>query len=130
MELVLTGLQWSICLIYLDDVIIFSKNFYDILRRMEDIFRFREAGLMLKPQKCRFLMKEVTYFGHVVSENGVSTDPSKVSKILDWPIPRIVSELRSFLRLAPYYRCFIKDYAQIAVLLHWLTEKNKSFVWC
>ena len=86
MEFVLTGLQWSICLIYLDDVIIFSKDFDDHLRRMEEVFgRLREAGLKLKPQKCRFFQKEVTYLGHVVSENRVSTDPSKVSKILDWP---------------------------------------------
>ena len=130
MEFVLTGLQWSICLIYLDDVIIFSKNFDDHLRRMEEVFgKLREAGLKLKPQKCRFLQKEVTYLGHVVSENGVSTDPSKVSKILDWPIPRNVSELRSFLGLASYYRRFIKDFAKIAVPLHRLTEKNKPFVW-
>ena len=130
MEFVLTGLQWSICLIYLDDVIIFSKNFDDHLRRMEEVFgRLREAGLKLKPQKCRFLQKEVTYLGHVVSENGVSTDPSKVSKILDWPIPRNVSELRSFLGLASYYRRFIKDFAKTAVQLHRLTEKNKPFVW-
>ena len=130
MEFVLTGLQWSVCLIYLDDVIIFSKNFDDHLRRMEEVFgRLREAGLKLKPQKCRFLQKEVTYLGHVVSENGVSTDPSKVSKILDWPIPRNVSELRSFLGLASYYRRFIKDFAKIAVPLHRLTEKNKPFVW-
>ena len=130
MEFVLTGLQWSICLIYLDGVIIFSKNFDDHLRRMEEAFgRLREAGLKLKPQKCRFLQKEVTYLGHVVSENGVSTDPSKVSKIFDWPIPRNVSELRSFLGLASYYRRFIKDFAKIAVPLHRLTEKNKPFVW-
>ena len=130
MEFLLTGLQWSICLIYLDDVIIFSKNFDDHLRRMEEVFgRLREAGLKLKPQKCRFLQKEVTYSGHVVSENGVSTDPSKVSKILDWPIPRNISELRSFLGLASYYRRFIKDFAKIAVPLHRLTEKNKPFVW-
>ena len=129
MEFVLTGLQWSICLIYLDDVIIFSKNFDDHLRRMEEVFgRLREAGLKLKPQKCRFFQKEVTYLGHVVSENGVSTDPSKVSKILDWPIPRNLSELRSFLGLASYYRRFIKDFAKIAVPLHRLTEKNKPFV--
>ena len=59
MEFVLTGLQWSICLIYLDDVIIFSKNFDDHLRRMEELFgRLREAGLKLKPQKCRFFRKK------------------------------------------------------------------------
>ena len=60
-----------------------TKDAYPLPRIDEDIFRLREAGLKLKPRKCRFLMKEVTYFGHVVSENGVSTDPSKVSKILD-----------------------------------------------
>ena len=65
----------------------------------------------------------------MVSENGVSTDPSKVSKILDRPIPRNVSELRSFLGLSSYYRRFIKDFAKMAVPLHRLTEKNKPFVW-
>jgi hypothetical protein len=71
--------------------------------------------------------KEVVYLGHVVSEKGLGTDPSKIAAVKEWPVPSNVTELRSFLRLCGYYRRFIKDFSAVAKCLHRLTEKNKQF---
>ncbi|XP_067667689.1 uncharacterized protein [Haliotis asinina] len=130
MEQVLKGLHWEMLLVYLDDVIVFGKDFKQVLSRLRTVFdRFREAGLKLKPSKCHFFKRQVSYLGHTVSAEGVSTDPQKVDSVRDWPIPKNVSEVRSFLGLASYYRRFIKDFANIARPLHSLTEKNSNFMW-
>ena len=86
MELVLNGLQWQSCLIYLDDVIVFSDNFNDHMKRLETVLdRMSKAGLKLKPEKCQLLRKEVTFLGHVVSEKGVQPNLDNIAKILAWP---------------------------------------------
>ena len=73
--------------------------------------RLREAGLRVKPSKCRFLQKEVKFLGHIVSEKGISTDPGKTEAIQKWPAPRSKRKLQQFLGLANYYRRFIKSFA-------------------
>ena len=73
----------------------------------------REAGLRVNP-KCRFLQKEVKFLGHVLSENGISTDPGKTEEIQKWPVPRSRRELQQFLGLANCYRRFIKSFTLIA----------------
>ena len=78
MEKVLAGLQWEICLIYMDDIIIFSKTVEDHLTQLDTVFsRLKSAGLKLKPKKCSLFRKKVQYLGHVVSDGGIQTDPEK-----------------------------------------------------
>lgn len=88
MDLVLAGLQWSHCLVYIDDVTILDSSFEDHLQKLKAVFsRLREAGLKLKPRKCAFLQEEVKYLGHLISRNGVLPDPAKVEKVATWPTP-------------------------------------------
>ncbi|KAJ8379426.1 hypothetical protein SKAU_G00002040 [Synaphobranchus kaupii] len=89
----------------------------------------RRAGLRLNPAKCCLLTRETMFLGHVVSAHGVATDPAKVAAIRDWPNLANVSELRSFLGLASYYRHCIQGYATITSPLHRLTEKGRPFNW-
>lgn len=130
MERVLAGLHWKVLLVYLDDVIVFAKTVDEELTRLETVFqRLRDAGLKLKPRKCHLFKRSVLYLGHVVSPDGISTDPEKIKVVEDWPVPTSVKEVQSFLGLASYYRRFIGGFANIARPLHQLTEKGREFIW-
>lgn len=115
MTAVLSGLQYEVCLVYLDDVVIFSQTFDEHIERPRKVFqRFREANLKIRPSKCHFLKKSVTLLGHVVSDKGVATDPAKISAVKEWATPKCVNEVQEFLGLATYYRRFVKGFAEIA----------------
>ena len=130
MDLVLCGLQWSECLVYMDDVIVLGATFEDHMRALQAVLeRVRKAGLKLKPAKCAFFQKEVAYLGHVISDEGIATDPRKTDRVSTWPIPTSVREVQQFLGLANYYRRFIQDFACIASPLHKLTERSAEFKW-
>ena len=111
----LGDLNHRICEIYLDDVIIFSKTFSEHLDRLEQVFQCcRDSGLKLSPKKCHMFRTKVKYVGHIVSSEGVSTDPDKISKASSWPEPINVDELRTFLGFTGYNRRYVRDYAKIA----------------
>lgn len=130
MECILRGLTYETCLIYLDDVILFSRSFEEHLERLEEVFqRFRGANLKLKPSKCHFACSKVNYLGHVVSAEGVQPDPEKISAVKEFPVPRTVKHVRSFLGLCNYYRKFVFNFAKIAAPLNNLTRKNTVFHW-
>ena len=130
MEQVLAGLHWSTCLVYLDDIIVFSRTVADHLDQLRDVFtRLKNAGLTLKPSKCHLLQMEVRYLGHVVSGKGIQTDPEKVRSVFDWPIPLNQKDLKRFLGLASYYRRFVQGFAQVAAPLNALTNKGKEWMW-
>ena len=130
MDCVLAGLHWQSCLVYLDGIIILGRSFSDHLHKLRDVFdRFREAGLKLKPSKCKFGQKEVAFLDHIVSDQGIAPDPAKVAAITNWPIPRSRKEVQQFLGLGNYYRRFIQDFATIAKPLHRLTVKDREFLW-
>ena len=94
MELVLAGLQWSICLIYLDDVIIFGCNFEENIECLDVVLtRFGAAGLKLKPAKCLFFLDRVTFLGHIITKEGILPDPDNLAKIANWPVPCNVREV-------------------------------------
>ena len=130
MEMVLAGLHWSICLVYIDDIIVYGRTCQEHLERLEEVFkRLKQTGLKMKPSKCYLLQKRVRYLGHILSEDGVETDPEKVSCIKNWPTPSNVEELRQFLGIATYYRRFVHQFAHIAAPLHRLTNKGSNYHW-
>ena len=130
MELVLRGLQWDILLIYLDDVILFSSTIEDHIRRLDQVFaRFQKAGLKLKPSKCELLQEEVVFLGHLVTQDGLKPDKSKTKVVQGWPIPRNITDVRSFLGLCSYYRKFVPHFSTRAGPLTQLLEAGQEFQW-
>ena len=130
MEKVLKALQYEICLIYIDDVIVKSQSFEGHLENLSLVFdRLRSAGLKLNPKKCKIFCKEVSFLGHVVSKAGISTDPSKISVVRDWPRPASVKEVRTFVGFCSYNRKFIQNFSGIAKPLLRLTEHGVKFEW-
>ena len=130
MEKVLRNLLSKICLVYLDDVIIFGKSFTEMINNLKIVFlRLREANLKLNPKKCVLFNKNVKYLGHVVSAEGVVTDPDKITVVKDWPIPHTKKQLRSFLGFCSYYRKFVKGFSSLAKPLYMLTENQTKYVW-
>ena len=112
MQLVLSGLQWQICMLYLDDVIVYPKSFKKNLQNLRSVMdRFRTEGLKLKPKKCHFCKPEVLNLGHVVGKDGIKPNPDKVETIKNHPVPKNCNEVRSFVALMSYYRRFVKGFA-------------------
>ena len=123
-------IQWVECLLYMDDIIVPAKTFEESLVRLEHVFqRLLSSNLKLKPSKCTFLQKSVKFLGHEVSERGVDTDKDKIKAVQEWPVPRTVKQVRSFVGLAAYYKRFIASFGEICKPLYQLCEKNRKFVW-
>ena len=129
MDKVLSGLSWRIAMVYLDDIIVMGKSVEGCLSNMEQVFeRLNKAGLKLKPKKCHLLQKSVKHLGYIVSSKGIETDPEKVVKVLEWPLPQNITELRSLLGLASYYRKHIPNFAMVCKPLYKLCEKGQNFL--
>lgn len=130
MESVLAGLHWKTCLVYLDDIIVFSSSFQEHLQRLREVFqRLQDAGLKISPKKCTFLCQSVKFLGHIVTAHGIATDPEKTEAIQNWPQPTNLTQVKSFLGTCSYYRRFIPNFADLAKPLHKLTMKNERFIW-
>ena len=124
------GLTYVTLLIYLDDIIVYSKTFETHLDSLREILqRLKEVNLKLNPKKCCLFRTSVSFLGHQVSEQGISMWPLKIQTIKDWPQPKNVKEVRQFIGLASYYRNFLSQFAQICKPLHKLTEKDVPFIW-
>ena len=106
---------YNSCLVYLDDIIIINQTFIEHNQRLESVFkRLQNANLKLKPSKCFFGNKSVAFFGHIISDKGISTDPDKLKRIQESPRPRKQDDVRCFVSYANYYRKLIKGFAHIA----------------
>ena len=116
---------------YIDDIIIFSSDYFSHVEHIKEVLsRLRNSNLVATLEKCEFFVPYIDFLGHRISAEGINMDPSKVSSILNWPVPKNVKELQSFLGLANYYRRFIPGFAKLAHPLHKLLRKNVSFKWC
>ena len=126
MECVLAGLTGEQCLIYIDDIIVFSSTFQEHLDRLERVFlKLQGAGLKLRLEKYHFVQKAVKYLGHVVSDKGICPDPAKTDVVANYPIPKNAKEVKQFMGLCNYYRRFVKGYSEIAAPLFKLAEQGK-----
>lgn len=122
MEKCMGDINLSEVLVFLDDLIVFSGTLEEHERRLLHVLgRLKEYGLKLSLDKCKFFQTSVKYLGHIVSKDGVETDPQKIEAIKTWPSPQNLKELRSFLGFSGYYRRFIKDYAKLVKPLNELT---------
>jgi hypothetical protein len=130
MDKVLQGIKDKFVLVYLDDVIIFSKTFEEHIQHVEEVIkRIRDTNLRLKAEKCYFAAKELQFLEHVVEKDGVKPEPKKVDKMINYLEPKNIRELRGVLGLFSYYRQFIKDFAQIADPLYKLLKKDTPYMW-
>ena len=134
MQQVITGLNPpsgpDFVSVYLDDILVFSRSLEDHLHHLRIVVeRLVDVGLKLKPAKCHFARKELEYLGHVVTHEGLKTNPRLVDAVKEFPPPRNVQEVQRFLGLASYYRRFICNFARIASPLHQLTRKDTQWSW-
>jgi hypothetical protein len=116
-------------LLFFDDILVYSRTYEDHLSNLQQVFSWlQQDHWYWKLSKCIFAQQSITYLGHVISANGVSTDPSKVQAIQDWPVPKIVKEVRGFLGLAGYYRKYVQHFRIIAKPLTQLLYKDTPFL--
>ena len=130
MNTVLRGILWEFAIPFLDDIVIYSKDADSHVAHLEEVFqRLTQAGLKLKPQKCQFGVNHIKYLGHNIGKKGIAPFEEKVKAVKDFPTPTTITQVKSFLGLANYYRKFIKDFSKLAKPLNDLTKKSKVFYW-
>ncbi|PAA63097.1 hypothetical protein BOX15_Mlig014814g1 [Macrostomum lignano] len=129
MELVMSGLTWEEVLVYVDDLIVFSRSFEEHLASLRKVFdRLRAAGLKLNKDKSVFAHRSVKYLGHIVSREGIRPDPDKVEALAKIQSPSSAEEVRRFIGMLCFYRRFIRDFSKTAAPLHAATQKT-GFTW-
>ncbi|HMC99406.1 MAG TPA: RNase H-like domain-containing protein, partial [Ferruginibacter sp.] len=116
--------------VYFDDILIYSKSHDEHLEHLRAVFNvLREARLFANLEKCTFCTDRVSFLGYVVTSQGIEVDEAKIVAITSWPTPTTVTQVRSFLGLAGFYRRFVRDFSTIAAPLHELTKKGVPFQW-
>ena len=123
--MILTQFKWKTCLVYLDDVIIFSNSVEEHIRHVDEILTaLEEAGVTLKISKCRFFTKQVEYLGHFISPGSLEADTTNAKCLKDAAPATTKTEVRSFLGMANYYRRFIEDFTRKSAPLNELLLKD------
>jgi hypothetical protein len=117
-------------MVFIDDILVYSKNEEEHQQHLRVILQWlHDHQLYAKFNKCAFWLKEVPFLSHVISAKSFVVDPSKVQEVLDWKSPRSVTQIRSFLGLAWYYRWFIPNFSKIAKPMTMHLEKDAKFKW-
>ncbi|KAD7477647.1 hypothetical protein E3N88_00783 [Mikania micrantha] len=117
-------------IVFIDDILIYSRSQQEHGQHLKLILELLvHEKLYAKFSKCEFWLREVQFLGHVVNENGIQVDPSKIEAVKQWETPKTPTEIRQFLGLAGYYRRFIKNFSKIALPLTTLTQKDQKFIW-
>ena len=130
MDKVLMGLTWELCLVYLDDVIVWGKDEEEHLENLKKVLeRFREAGVTLRADKCTFMAPSVKYLGHVFQEGGYRPDPDKVKSLSKLKSPEDVKGVKRVLGMLSFYRRFLPNMAIVAAPMTQLLKKDKVFNW-
>ena len=130
MDKVLDGLTFKSLLCYLDDILVCSETFEEHMKDLTDLFeRLRDSGLKLNPSKCKFATSKCEFLGHEISREGIKPPSQKVDKILNYPIPKNIKELRRVLGMFNWFRKFVPNYSMIVSPLTKLTRKNVKFQW-
>lgn len=128
MDHIMSGIQNERCLVYMDDIIVYSSTLDEHFKRLTEVFsRLLKSNLKIQPDKCEFLRKEVSYLGHLITDKGVKPNPDKVRCIEKFPQPQNQKDIKSFLGLTGYYRRFIPNYSKLTKPMTKLLQKNATF---
>ncbi|KAK2441465.1 hypothetical protein QL285_012763 [Trifolium repens] len=116
--------------VFIDDILVYSRNEEEHVEHLRLVLQvLRESKLYANPSKCEFWLEEVNFLGHVISRDGIAVDPAKIDTVLSWKQPQTVTDVRSFVGLAGYYRRFIEGFAKIVAPMTQLTRKDQPFAW-
>eukprot|EP00253_Pinus_taeda_P012349 PITA_12349 len=117
-------------LIFIDDILIYSRTIEEHHEHLRMVLQtLREHQLYAKFSKCDFFKEEIQYLGHVITKEGIAVDPEKIKAIMDWPVPKYVADVRSFMGLAGYYRRFVEGFSKVAFPITSLQKKGRTFQW-
>ncbi len=116
--------------VFIDDILVYSRTPEEHAEHLRIVLgELRKHQLYAKFSKCEFWLRQVGFLGHILNQEGVAVDPEKVKAILDWKPPANVTDVRSFLGMAGYYRRFIEGFSTVAKPITQLLKKDKKFVW-
>lgn len=130
MNTILQELIGRCCFVYIDDIVVYLANVQEHFGHLRQLFTKLEAsGFTLNLKKCNLIRKSLSFLGHVISEGGVKTEPSKVEAVHNFPTPKNVKEVQRFLGLVGWYHRFIPNFSERAAPLHALKKKDVLWVW-
>jgi hypothetical protein len=118
------------CMVYMDDIIVMGETLEEHNDKLREVFsHLKQWNIKIEPDKCEFLKIELNYLGHVITAEGIKPDPRKISSVVNFPVPRNTTDVKSFLGLSGYYRKFIAKFSAIAKPLTELLKKNTPWSW-
>jgi hypothetical protein len=130
MNTTLAPLLRKCALVFFDDILVYNSSFQDHIQHLQQVLQLLQTDdWKIKLSKCSFTHPEISYLGHIISSQGVATNPGKVATVASWHVPVSVKDLRSFLGLAGYYSKFVRHFGIISRPLTDLLRKHTCFVW-